>query len=180
VAADHTGEPDPIADLLQGLQRHRDVELSLRNLLVLLDDRPLEPTAAAALATRRAQRDEAIGMLERSQVRWTDPVAWIELGRATDLLFLAGRIPTAAVVLLFTPRGDGTERRNAEFRLGGAAPLGLTLHSLRLAEFDQGYGGRWNAGSNKRAGGTDLVSAAYAEEVARRVRAAGQPVVGDP
>jgi hypothetical protein len=103
-------------------------------------------------------------------------VAWVELDRDADLLFLAGRIPTAAVVLLFTPRGDDSVRRNVQFRLGGGALAGLTLHDLRLAEFDRGYGGRWNAGSNKRAGGTDLAPAAYAAEVARRVRAAVQRI----
>jgi hypothetical protein len=174
VAADHTGEPDPIADLLQALQHHRDLDLSLRNLRALLDGRPLEPIAASALADRQVSREEAAGALDRGRVRWAGPVAWVELDRDADSLSFVGLIPTAAVVLLFVPQGNDPGRRAVKYRLGTGASPGLTLHDLRLAEFDPGYGGRWNAGSNKRSRGTDLEPATYAEEVARRVLAAGQ------
>jgi hypothetical protein len=69
LAADHTGEPDAFADLLQGIHRSRDLELSLRNLRALLDDLPLEPAAAAALEAHRARREKAAGVLDRSQIQ---------------------------------------------------------------------------------------------------------------
>jgi hypothetical protein len=172
LAADHTGEANAIADLLQGLQRYRDFELSLRNLRALLAGKPLEPAAAAALAARRAIREESVTALERGRVCWAGPVAWLEVEGNADLLFLAGLIPSAAVILLFSPRPGEPGRRNVQFRLGNGAPSRFTLHDLRMVEFDPGYGGRWNAGSNKRSRGTDLEPAVYAEEIARRFRAA--------
>jgi hypothetical protein len=43
---------------------------------------------------------------------------------------------------------------------------------LRLREFDPVYGGRWNAASNRRGGGTTIDAGHYAAEVRRRVEAA--------
>ncbi len=57
IAADHTGEPNAIADLLQAVDALRDYDLSQRNLRLLLEDKPLEPVAQEALGSRhRKQR----------------------------------------------------------------------------------------------------------------------------
>jgi hypothetical protein len=59
-----------------------------------------------------------------------------------------------------------------KLRLGTRAPEGFTLHDLHMTDFDPAYGGRWNAGSNARAGGTTIPPARYAEEVRQRLLAA--------
>jgi hypothetical protein len=56
-----------------------------------------------------------------------------------------------------------------KLRLGAGAPEGFTLHDLHMTELDPAYGGRWNAGSNARAGGTAIPPERYAEEVRRRL-----------
>ena len=55
---------------------------------------------------------------------------------------------------------------NVKLRLGQAAPAGLSLHDLKLSAWDKNFGGRWNAGSNKRGGGTDIAPVDYAAQVA--------------
>jgi hypothetical protein len=57
-----------------------------------------------------------------------------------------------------------------KLRLGLAAPPGLTLQRLGVQAFDPRYGGRWNAGSNKRGGGTDIPPERYAQLVADRLQ----------
>jgi hypothetical protein len=69
---------------------------------------------------------------------------------------------------MFLPTGvEG--RREAKLRLGLAAPPGLSLHDLRIEEFDSAFGGRWNAGANRRAGGTTLPMDAYAAALEQRL-----------
>jgi hypothetical protein len=47
---------------------------------------------------------------------------------------------------------------------------GSSLHDLGIAEFDPSYGGRWNAGSNERRGGTTLSPDEYREDLVRVLR----------
>ena len=57
-------------------------------------------------------------------------------------------------------------------RLGLAAPAGFSLHALKTDDFDPDYGGRWNAGSNKRGRvGTLLSPETYAANLARALNA---------
>lgn len=167
IAADHTGTADPIADLLSGLWNRRDVDLSRRNLRLLLDGRPLEADAQAASDNRRRQREEAARLVAIGRFVSLGPVAFADLTEDIDGVFFPALLPDAVVVATGLPGEPG--RRVVKLRLGGAAPAGFSLHSLRLTEFDPVYGGRWNAGSNRRGGGTTLSLADYAGEVARRV-----------
>ena len=81
-------------------------------------------------------------------------------------------LPEATVILLTAPHPDHAHRWIAKLRLGRAAPAALTLHALGVEAFDPNYGGRWNAGANRRAGGTTLSPDAYAKQVAARLEAA--------
>jgi hypothetical protein len=45
------------------------------------------------------------------------------------------------------------------------------LNDLKLREWDTGYGGRWNAGSNKRGKGTNVPPDEYAKFVAEHLAA---------
>jgi hypothetical protein len=56
-----------------------------------------------------------------------------------------------------------------KLRLGGRRVPGLTLHTLRVDDWDPRFGGRWNAGSNGRGGGTSLRPRDYAERLRERV-----------
>jgi hypothetical protein len=50
-------------------------------------------------------------------------------------------------------------------RLGPAASPGMSLDYLNIPAFDKAYGGRWNAGSNNRNGGTELSPEEYARNL---------------
>jgi hypothetical protein len=77
-------------------------------------------------------------------------------------------LPKAVVIL--TAFRNQESRWVMKLRLGLGAPPGTTLQRLGIKEFDPAYGGRWNAGSNKRGGGTDISPEVYARAVAERLR----------
>jgi hypothetical protein len=62
LAADHTGEANDIADLLQALDARRDLALSFESLRALEAGESLPDVAAGALAQRRTERAVAARM----------------------------------------------------------------------------------------------------------------------
>jgi len=171
VAADHSGIENPVADLLQGMQHRRNYEMSLRNLKLLLAGKPLKPEAADDLTARRKKRECAARNVAKFKL--TGAVAFAEVEDATDSEFYTSLLPKGvAVILLATPYKDDPNRKIIKLRLSINAPKGLSLDSLNIREIDPNYGGRWNAGANKRGGGTTLAVDRYADEVARRLEKA--------
>jgi hypothetical protein len=74
MAADHTGEENEIADLLQALEEHHDRSMSLRNLYRLLEGNPVEPAAASAMSSRWRSRDAyCLGRDRRAGQLGADP-----------------------------------------------------------------------------------------------------------
>ena len=69
------------------------------------------------------------------------------------------------VLMIASPRGDSEGHWDIHLRLGQAAPKGFSLHGLNLKGLDPNYGGRWNAGSNIRGGGTNLAPEKYGEKL---------------
>jgi len=171
LAADHSGKPDPIADLLQALDARRDYDLSLRNLRCLLDGATLEPEAQAALDVRLGKRATAAQLVAQGRFTHIGPLAFAVLEEAVDGEFFPALLPQATLIVMCSPRPQELAHWNVKLRLGQAAPDGFSLHDLHLREFDEHYGGRWNAGSNKRGGGTSLTPEAYAAGIAARLQA---------
>lgn len=177
LAADHTGELNPIADLLQAVDALRDYDLSLRNLHLLLENKPLEPAVQEALDVRYQKRKTAAEVVAQGVFKRQGKVFFAELDAAIDGEFFPVLLPDAIIILMFSPRTDDNASGqnmdasspplwNVKLRLGASAPAGLSLHDLKLSDWDQNFGGRWNAGSNKRGGGTDLNPFDYALQVA--------------
>ena len=171
VAADHTGEPLPIAELLQALDRQRDLELSFSALAMLESRRALPPLVQQALARRVRDREIARELVESGAVEMHGPVAVLRTAVSLDGSFLAPLLPDAQVILLARPHELYPERMEVKLRRGHAAPESLTLQGLGVGQFDPAYGGRWNAGSNRRGGGSPLSLAEYSLELEKRVRA---------
>jgi hypothetical protein len=82
--------------------------------------------------------------------------------------FFPALLPEAALILVAI-RMNTPSRWQMKVRLGTAAAPGLTLDALNISTFDTAYGGRWNAGSNKRGDGTACTPQLYAEELRRRL-----------
>lgn len=168
IAADHTGEENPIADLLQALDPVRDFGFSLHSLRMLEDGRELSRTAVEMVGRRASHRVRAAEFVAGGAFHWRGCLAFASLDERIDSTFLPSLLPDACLILVSLPMGAGA-RREMKLRLGVAAPPGLTLHSLRIEEFDPAFGGRWNAGSNRRSGGTALPVEAYVAALEERL-----------
>jgi hypothetical protein len=169
IAADHTGEEDPIADLLQALDALRDPALSLRSLRALERGEPLDAVALERTDDRRRRREHAERYVAEGRFRSCGCVRWATLNDVVDAAFFPALLPDACVIVAAMPLRGHPGRWEVKVRLGLAAPAGLTLHDLRIADWDPAFGGRWNAGANRRAGGTSIRAEAYAAELWRRI-----------
>jgi hypothetical protein len=168
IAADHTGDENPIADLLQALDSKRDYYLSLCNLQKLLASETLDECARDALRKRQQKREMAVELVSNGTFSVQSGIAWAVLGESIDGEFLPALLPDATLIITFTPVPTQSQKWNAKMRLGSAAPAGLSISDVVLP-FDKGYGGRWNAGSNKRAGGTTIEPQTYIERVIKNM-----------
>ena len=169
IAADHTGAPDGIADVLQSLEERRDLYFSLRNLRKLLEGEPLDRIAQPFYAKRLRKREAAAEAIAASKIRVESSLAFGVLEEKLDGEFFPAKLPNAAVILIMTPRSD-PGRWDAKMRLCLNAPTGAGLQNLDTARFDPAFAGRWNAGSNSRNGGTGIEPEVYARHVAEAMR----------
>jgi len=167
IAADHTGAENELADMLQCLQEAHDLELSLRNANLLRAGQPLEVAGQEALTLR--QRRRAAARTDVPKFQRLGGLVWADLDEDTDGELYLPLLADASLIMLTVPRTGDPTRKNVKLRVGLAAPEGFAINALRLGEFDPNYGGRWNAGSNKRGGGTDRGTEEYAVEVSRRL-----------
>ena len=176
VAADHTGEEHPVADLLQALDEGRRGDRtadqyfeSLHGVESLLAGRMLDAAATDALERRRARRELAHELKSEGRFDVRDGVAFAISDHSIDSAFFPALVPEAAIVMVACPNVADPDRWTIKLRLGESAPSGVTLHSLRITGWDALFGGRWNAGSNGRGGGTDMHPGQYAIELRARL-----------
>ena len=167
ISADHTGTPDDIADLLQGMQGRRDLHASFDALGKLLDRRPLPKMAQEALFDRRYQRAIAGRLTTPGELKLKDGLAWVRYDGGMDTALIPALVPDAALILV--ARRARTGKWVMKLRLGLAAPAGASLHRMGLHEFDPDFGGRWNAGSNRRSGGTKISPNWYVRQLRDRM-----------
>ncbi len=154
IAADHTGEENPIADLLQELQHERNFELSLQCLHALLEGQPLPEVAIRSQQTRLRHRDRAIELADQAEM--VNDVATIITDATIDSVLLVSLLPQAKVIVISLPLHEDPTKSEVKLRLGMAAPVGTSLQKLNISSFLPGFGCRWNAGSNRRGGGSPL------------------------
>lgn len=176
VCADHTGAAHPVADLLQALDDGRggtrtleQYETSLRNLRALLKGQPIEDEAIEALKRREQRRAAAMALVDAGdfEIDSQGLVAFAESDGSIDSAFFPAQLLPAALIMVAHRRDDA--HWTVKLRLGGRRVPGLTLHTLGVAGWDPAFGGRWNAGSNGRGGGTSLPPREYAARLRQRV-----------
>lgn len=188
IAADHTGETNVIADMLQELDNIRSVNLRdnpefalkesgssylrychdlVRRYLERGED-ALDERAQSAIAQRQRNRDAARKAVARGDFETSNGLASATLTEKLDGELFPALLPDALVILLTTSR-DGVSRWESKIWLGLAAPEGSSLHDLDIRSFDPAFGGRWNAGSNRRNGGTAIAPEEYADFLERRL-----------
>lgn len=149
VAADHTGAENEIADVLQSIAQLRDVEFSLECLDAILRSRPLPVGAEKYLKARVNDRERAARYVQEGIIRHIGRGVYV--GRFDEMLsgeLLPALIPEAKVIVLVSSMENGN--KEIKLRAGFRFPAGMSLENFAPPS----YGGRWNAGSTKRFGGT--------------------------
>jgi hypothetical protein len=73
-------------------------------------------------------------------------------------------LPDAAVIISASPLDNGGFE--TKVRLGKAARSGETLYSPKIQQWERHFGGRWNAGSTKRSGGSTIEPVSLAQHLA--------------
>lgn len=169
IAADHTGAANPIADLLQALDSRKDLDLSFAALERLLAGEAQPAEVVKALGKRLAKREKAREMVAAGTLQRIGGLYWGVLDDAVDGELFPALLPDATAIMLASPFPGKPGWWEVKVRLGLAAPEGLWLNRLQIDGFDPSYGGRWNAGSNKRRDGTELAPEAYAEHLGQRL-----------
>lgn len=161
IAADHTGKENQIADLLQGMSELRSVEASLRNLRFLLQGNGLEENALLLLRKRQEERTDVRQYIAQGHTEKIGQVYLLITKTKIDAGLVPAFLPDARIIVVATPYVDQGKWEIA-VRMGLARPEELSLDTLDINSFDPAYGGRWNAGSNRRGGGTIIEPWDYA------------------
>lgn len=169
IAADHTGETNILADMLQGLERARDYDLSITAIAHYLQDQEITPEALPYLNERLEERRVAQRAVDNGVFKTVEGVTYGTVPERIDGVFLPSLLPDAKVILIAKPTPHDAYPWVYKLRLGLAAPPGWTLHNLRLNEIDPGYGGRWNAGGDRRFGGCTVTPEDFARKLAQRL-----------
>jgi hypothetical protein len=99
-----------------------------------------------------------------------DGLAFARYDGEIDGALFSTRFEQAVVIMLAVPDARDPGSWIMKLRRGRAAPRDFSLHALNVGEWDANYGGRANAGSNKRGGGTTMTPEDWAERLRLRLR----------
>jgi hypothetical protein len=144
IAADHTGEENIISDLLQSLEEGRELKASIEELLSPTED--LEITKE-----RHLLRSELKELVNNCTVQ--DGIAYINMNKKIDAGLLPALFPPdVKAIMVASPMPDGSKGKwRIRVRLGNSSEE-IELNKLNLPD----TGGRWNAISTSRHGGTNI------------------------
>jgi len=92
-------------------------------------------------------------------------VYYIKVNERIDAAFFPALL-SKAVAIMIAISMEGSDKLDIKIRLGSKAPPGLMLNELALPDF----GGRWNAGSTKRSGGTSIPVEEYAQILNEKIK----------
>jgi hypothetical protein len=156
-AADHTGIENLISDLLQSLEDDRSIEKSISLLRKVLLKR---------IKTRKILRQLAESDAP-PKFNWLDGIAYVEIDETIDAGLAPPFLPNAKVILISSPMPEGSKGKwRIRARLGEQAE-NIDMNKLDLPDF----GGRWNAGSTSRHGGTNYDLEEYVKILRERLNA---------
>ena len=150
IAADHTGAANVISDLLQSLEDDSDLRKSVDILCKVLEKR---------LWVRRDLQEK------KDEFKIDGSIAYKLLAGKIDAGLLPCLFPEAEVIAVAWPMPKGSKRKwGIKVRLGMGAD-GIALNKLDLPD----AGGRWNAISTTRQGGSDIELAEYVKIVRAKI-----------
>lgn len=150
VDADHKGAPNEVADLLQACSTTRDLPLLVGALSALLQGAPHSPQVIGHLEELRSKRVAVSEIARCGPYPERNGVVLIECNRYLDSDLFLSHFPDAKVLVIGCPSEKTPSMTITRLRLGARVESDLSLHRLGISDFDPYFGGRFNAGSNKR------------------------------
>lgn len=153
--ADHYGTEDRIADLLEALKDKRDLHYSYDNLTKVINGSSLDYDANRLIEDRILERERATQLVQNGNFKNENGIFYAETTKNISLNLFLPLIPEAKILILSMPSKADPSKHEIKIRLGMSHPANLRLNNLQFSpENDFGWQGRWNAGSNRRSGGT--------------------------
>lgn len=181
IAADHTGMANEIADVLQAVKDGPDGDggekatpednkrkylYSLGQLQNILSGKELDSKAQELYKKRLEERELLRNMIDGGRFQVVGEggeIVYLESEQEKfDATLLIGLFPQAKVI--FTARQGSDGKTIANVRLGLAAPNGTDVRDIMTA-IGEPFGGRWNAGANRRKGGSNYSAKEIAEKM---------------
>jgi hypothetical protein len=148
--ADHRGTPNELADVLQACSTTRDLSLLVEGLSAFLKEEPLSARVRSHIDQLYGNRLAVKEIVQQRQHEERNGVVFISCDRYFDSELFLPHYPHARIIVIGCPCEDSPEVPLTRVRLGAGVEKGLSLHRLGLKDFDPYFGGRFNAGSNKR------------------------------
>ena len=145
IAADHTGEANIISDLLQSSEDGRELKKSIELLLIMVKD-PKMVKDLGIMKERLLIRSELKELVPTFTVN--NGIAFKIMDKKIDAGLLPALFPNVKAIMVASPMPDRKWR--IRVRLGKLGK-NIELNKLNLPD----TGGRWNAISTSRHGGTN-------------------------
>ena len=169
IAADHTGEENLLSDVLQALEDDGNLEKSLAVALKLSANKEslleMPDVRQKVLQKRTIVRQMLRQQVQQGAFHWQGNIAWIVLDGKVDAALAPALLPEARVIVIASPMPPGSEKAwRIRARLGVSAD-GIDLSQLQLPD----TGGRWNAVSTSRHGGTNIGPQIYVSMLAEKL-----------
>jgi hypothetical protein len=150
IAADHTGEENIISDLLQSLEEGRELKNSIEVLLKVMKE-------------RLWIRNELKELVKNCTVH--NGIAYITMKKKIDAALLPALLPNVKAIMVVSPMPDESKGQwRIRVRLGNSSE-DIELNKLNLPD----TGGRWNAISTSRNGGTNTEPEVYLKMLSNEI-----------
>lgn len=148
--ADHRGTPNEIADILQACKSLRNLPLMVGALSCYFQSDALPEMVKKQLEELHKSRLAVKLLVDSGAFQEQHGVVLINCNRYFESDLFLTHFPNARVLVVGCPSGKNPALTFTRLRLGAGVEKGLSLHKLGVKELDPYFGGRFNAGSNKR------------------------------
>ena len=159
IAADHTGEENIISDLLQSSEDGRELKKSIELLLIMVKD-PKMVKDLGIMKERLLIRSELKELVPTFTVN--NGIAFKIMDKKIDAGLLPALFPNVKAIMVASPMPDRKWR--IRVRLGKLGK-NIELNKLNLPD----TGGRWNAISTSRHGGTNTKPEDYLKMLSDKI-----------
>lgn len=148
--ADHRGAPNEVADLLQACSSTRDLSLLVEALSTFLKGDTLPSQIQERLDSLYEDRLQVKEIAQLRHHEERNGVVFIPCDRYFESELFLPHFPHARIIVVGCPCEKNPDVLLTRLRLGAGVESGASLHRFGITDFDPYYGGRFNAGSNKR------------------------------